>query len=292
MANEFKVKNGLIVDTLAGTGTRMVVTDANGLMSTQAISSGSSAASSAEQLTVTGTQNGTNKVFTLSSAPSGVYFVFLNGAKLVETMDYSVSSTTLTLSSSCPAPGASDQLEVFSAVAGTSGTGSSDVVKLGGSTWASASEVNIVFSSYIATYRKIVIVFPLIYGNTDAVDIQMRTSQDGTTYDSGSFDYVYGGTRRAGNFSGSTSQITLLPNVGVSTGKGHSLEIKVMDPNQSAMHGRVVWEGGYHSGSSEFGNPSPVNGYGFRGTAAQIKAIKLYPSSGTFYGEYQIWGHK
>jgi hypothetical protein len=68
----------------------------------------------------TGTINGTNTTFTLSSAPVGDIVVYLNGLQVVES-GYSVSGTTLTMTS---APQTNDILEVLlgTALGGTQST--------------------------------------------------------------------------------------------------------------------------------------------------------------------------
>jgi archaellum component FlaF (FlaF/FlaG flagellin family) len=86
-------------------------------------------AGSTAAISVSGTQNGSNKVFTLSSAiTAGVGLVFINGQLLIpgSSNDYVISGTTLTIQAACPAPLSTDVVQVFgytdtaNVVAGTS----------------------------------------------------------------------------------------------------------------------------------------------------------------------------
>lgn len=70
-----------------------------------------------KRITFTGTQDGSNKVFTLSSAPTVTDSdqVYLNGQLLDKgaTNDYTLSGTTLTFTSSFDAPLSTDKLVIF-----------------------------------------------------------------------------------------------------------------------------------------------------------------------------------
>ena len=84
---------------------------------------------SVTEITISGTQNNVNKVFTLASAltPGAIHQFYLNGQLLTYSSDYTISSTTLTFSVDRPAPSPSDVLRLFgsigqSAISGTSGT--------------------------------------------------------------------------------------------------------------------------------------------------------------------------
>jgi hypothetical protein len=91
------------------------------------------------EVTVTGTQDGSNKSFTLSSALSGgtVHKFYINGQLLKPGLEYNIGGTTLTFVSGYPAPIASDIMRLFGSIGfvqvggGTSGssglTGSSGV---------------------------------------------------------------------------------------------------------------------------------------------------------------------
>lgn len=60
---------------------------------------------------VTGTKNGSNKTFTVSSTPLGWLGLYYNGALLKEGTDYSRSGTTITIAAAFPAPVSADSLQ-------------------------------------------------------------------------------------------------------------------------------------------------------------------------------------
>jgi len=86
-------------------------------------SSGSSGTSGGDvviKIAISGTQNNSNKTFTLASTPTGsTQQFFINGQLLNYTDDYIVSGTTLTISSDRPAPTATDVLTYFGALGAT-----------------------------------------------------------------------------------------------------------------------------------------------------------------------------
>jgi len=70
------------------------------------------------ELTISGTQNSINKIFTLSS-PLTVgtqHMFFINGQLLVYGPDYTISGTTLTLTADRPAPSFYDSLRIFGSI--------------------------------------------------------------------------------------------------------------------------------------------------------------------------------
>jgi hypothetical protein len=86
-------------------------------------------------ISVSGTQNGSNKVFTLSSAiTAGVGLVFVNGQLLIpgSSNDYVISGTTLTIQAACPAPISTDVVQVFGYTdTATAVTGTAEVAVTG-----------------------------------------------------------------------------------------------------------------------------------------------------------------
>ncbi len=99
-------------------------TGATGVGSTGATGVGATGATGPplQSVSVSGTQDGSNKVFTLaSSVSSGTELVFLNGQLLVNgaSDDYLVSGTTLTFQAAQPAPISTDKIKVYAV--GTAG---------------------------------------------------------------------------------------------------------------------------------------------------------------------------
>lgn len=93
--NKFQVVGGVSISGLSGTGTRMVVANASGVLSTQAIPTGGSGSTSRTSQTFTATSGQT--VFTVTGTLVAGYFdVYLNGVRL-NSSSYSSTSTTITL---------------------------------------------------------------------------------------------------------------------------------------------------------------------------------------------------
>lgn len=74
---------------------------------------------------ITGTQNSSNKAFTLASAltPGTLHQFYINGQLLTYTSDYTISGTTLTFATERPAPTASDILKLYGSVTASSVAG-------------------------------------------------------------------------------------------------------------------------------------------------------------------------
>lgn len=74
------------------------------------------------EIPITGTQNGSNKNFTLAyslSYPSNLFFI--NGQLMQSPIDYIISGTALTIDNNRPAPTSSDTLRLFGAATGLGG---------------------------------------------------------------------------------------------------------------------------------------------------------------------------
>lgn len=76
---------------------------------------GAGGGSTHDEITVTGTQDGANKTFTLGSTISAGEQIFLNGQLLTEgsSNDYTISSTTLTFATGFSAPESTDVIRAF-----------------------------------------------------------------------------------------------------------------------------------------------------------------------------------
>ena len=70
-----------------------------------------------------GTKNGINKTYTLSSPLNSgtTHQFFINGQLLKYTIDYTISGTTLTISSDRPAPYSTDILTLYGSIGVTIG---------------------------------------------------------------------------------------------------------------------------------------------------------------------------
>ena len=80
--------------------------------------------SSVSEITISGTQNGTNRDFIMSeSLSSSQNMFFINGQLVNSPDDYIISGTALTIDSSYPAPIESDSLRLFGTIDGIVGVG-------------------------------------------------------------------------------------------------------------------------------------------------------------------------
>lgn len=76
------------------------------------------------EITISGTQNGSNRNFVLSDSltyPQNLFFI--NGQLTQESIDYTISGTALTIDSSIPAPISTDTLRLFGTIAPLLGSG-------------------------------------------------------------------------------------------------------------------------------------------------------------------------
>lgn len=95
----------------------VLTTDANGLATW-------SQSQTITEITISGTQNGTNRNFVLSDSltyPQNLFFI--NGQLVQESVDYTISGTALTIDSSISAPVSTDTLRLFGTVAPLLGSG-------------------------------------------------------------------------------------------------------------------------------------------------------------------------
>jgi hypothetical protein len=128
----------------------VLTSDANGLASwspgsTQSIS----------EITISGTQNGVNKDFTLSSEltyPQNLFFI--NGQLVTEGIDYTISGPTLSVSI---APESSDILRLFATIAPLDGSGIISLNSLIGinqflTSTSSNSNIDLIINSSINTH--------------------------------------------------------------------------------------------------------------------------------------------
>lgn len=84
--------------SLSGVGTRMVVTDSAGVLSTQAIPVSGSLVNFADEEVPSGAMNSINPIFTLVNTPiTGSLKLYLRGKRLLNGSDYTLSGLTITM---------------------------------------------------------------------------------------------------------------------------------------------------------------------------------------------------
>lgn len=97
--SQLDVNGDARIRNLAGIGTRMVVSDANGVLSTQAIPSGGGGSINfADEEIPSGTMDSINTIFTLTNTPtSGSLKLYLRGIRLKSGVDFTLLGLTITM---------------------------------------------------------------------------------------------------------------------------------------------------------------------------------------------------
>lgn len=144
-------------------------------------------------------------------------------------------------------------------------------------------------------------VYWLIQNVRPAVDdrgLHLRTSADGSTFDSGASDYAYTGGRFSGAgggsvASGAAAQIVLYAFGGAGSGQGnasgeqgaHLIHVwRPSDPHYT----QINWTGGYRNAS---GVSIAVAGSGWRASSAAVRGLRLsYDSGDISEGRLFGWG--
>jgi len=177
-----------------------------------------------------------------------------------------------------------------------SGTASSSTFLRGDSTYAAAGGAWTVKSSgslsavsflAITGITKTFCVFMNIVLET-GTEMQLRTSTDnGSSYDSGSTDYSFtrfGHTAGAsGGSSGEVNHSNVSLTGGVTASEAVHIEICCIDP-QNTENTMFSYASQYTSG----GNAARIIGGGMRRSAANVDAIKIFPVGDGFTGTYVV----
>lgn len=156
-----------------------------------------------------------------------------------------------------------------------------------------AATMDINLSAYYNLYNMIEIEIDSIVPITNSVNLLMRVSVDGATYDSGASNYAWtsGYTNTvpsAGNVGGSAGDTSMeILNLVVTTaGKSVSGTIIITNPSQSALHPPYQWDI-VNTGSGL----ARIYGAGCRLTAQITKAVRLLMSSGNITGRWRAYGY-
>lgn len=171
---------------------------------------------------------------------------------------------------------------------------SSDYVLI--STATASSSATIDFTGIDSTYSRYVVTINDYFPATDATDLYMRTSANGSTYDSGASDYVYYKNLfvdTSGAISVVTAaQVTLAvdhASYGIGSGSGEGLHgvVNLINPSGTAIR---------HFDSFMFSKDAyfyqQIN-HGVRNTASAIQAVRFLSSSGNIAsGVFKLYGVK
>jgi hypothetical protein len=141
MANEFVARNGVIAQnnsvisgslTVTGGITGSIASASFAATASVALSLvGSGSSNPVSLIAVSGTQNSSNKTFTLASAPtSTTNQFFINGQLMTYTEDYTLSGSTITIAIDRPAPSTTDALLFYGSLGSGGGGGTVDELQV------------------------------------------------------------------------------------------------------------------------------------------------------------------
>jgi len=171
---------------------------------------------------------------------------------------------------------------------------SSDYVLI--STATASSSATIDFTGIDSTYSRYVVTINDYFPATDATDLYMRTSANGSTYDSGASDYVYYKNLFVDTSNAisvvTAAQVTLAvdhASYGIGYGSGEGLHgvVNLINPSGTAIR---------HFDSFMFSKDAyfyqQINN-GVRNTASAIQAVRFLSSSGNIAsGVFKLYGVK
>lgn len=171
---------------------------------------------------------------------------------------------------------------------------SSDYVLI--STATASSSATIDFTGIDSTYSRYVVTINDYFPATDATDLYMRTSANGSTYDSGASDYVYYKNLFVDTSNAisavTAAQVTLAvdhASYGIGYGSGEGLHgvVNLINPSGTAIR---------HFDSFMFSKDAyfyqQIN-HGVRNTASAIQAVRFLSSSGNIAsGVFKLYGVK
>ncbi len=160
-------------------------------------------------------------------------------------------------------------------------------VLLASGSFAGSSTLDIVLTSY-TSYRAIKFFLTGVTVSVDGAGLYARTSTNGgVSYDAGASDYSWSYASQT-VFDVADSQIVIDGlNIGNAAGEHSEWEITLFNQASATLKTMMSWCGGYVFTT---GVCNDVTGAGIRMTAADVDAIRFLPSSGTFSGNYAVYG--
>lgn len=173
---------------------------------------------------------------------------------------------------------------------------SSDFVLISSSTASSSSEIT--FTGLSSTYNTYMISMQGVVPGTDNVALYFQTSTDnGSTYDSGASDYQWNynvWSSGVGDNEGDTSDSKIAiagqssgEELGTAAGETLSGTIFIFNPS-ATTYTKFISTGNYHDDTTSI---SGYTGGGFRESAADVDAVRLYMSSGNIAsGTFKLYG--
>lgn len=174
----------------------------------------------------------------------------------------------------------------------------SSVVLASGKLAAAASH-NLFFPQPFDEFKKIVLRLRNMLVSTDAAEVNLRLSQDGSTFLSGAADYGWvhydddpltSGVGEVLAFDNSDSEIEMLLNVGNLASEGADIEIEFLNPIASARLNGCKWAGRFVNSTPRYVD---VRGKGLiRSGAGAIYGAQILASTGNVSLDYEIVGHR
>lgn len=176
--------------------------------------------------------------------------------------------------------------------------GGGSMVLLSTATASSSTEIDFT-SSIDSTYGIYIIKYHGVRASSGTPILRVRTSTDGgSTFDSGATDYKYVkiynsvGNATVTGFSSTGAdhiRITHATGVGSSTTDSANGEIVIYDPSDTSKYTGISY-----STFSIVGTDSQnERGMGYRVSAGDVDAIRIYPSTSNFAeGEFRLYGVK
>ena len=171
----------------------------------------------------------------------------------------------------------------WAAASGGGGSGGNWVLISTTTISGSPSTVDITFSG---SYRRYRLELENVYCSADGYSIRMRTSTDGgSTFDSSAanYGYAYGPLGTYGPTSTTSTYIEMCANfVGSATDEGIWGEIEFFDPLNTSLKSFARWSlfGRTYNSAS----PNLIQGAGYRDSAADVDAVRLFFSTGNLAG--------
>ena len=161
-------------------------------------------------------------------------------------------------------------------------------------TVSASNDASVAFTGLSSTYFMYMLVLDAVVPSTDDADLQLRTSTDnGSSYDSGSSDYAYAyhGYHNGEGFNSvtSTSAIVFFEGAGSDTNEQLSGTIQIFNPS-AAHYTDVIAHLNIHRNN---GYTSIYHSSGRRLSAADVDAIQLFFHTGNIEsGIIKLYGLK
>ena len=161
-------------------------------------------------------------------------------------------------------------------------------------------DATVSFADYFnGLYSKYIFYLLDYYPATDFTNLYIRTSQDGSTFDSGASDYGYANRGMLdNNTTGGTSNAATAAfmrlntnGIGGASGgfsdEGLSGVVVVYDPLDDSRYTNIYWE---HAYRNSFNQTLSVFGAGERQEADVVKGVQFFSSSGDCSGRIVLKG--